>query len=477
MSRPNAPTLISPAGGELFTDSVTVQWAAPIPLSGDQRAVNFAVYFTDNYDPSDAPDWIQLAVLPSDVMQFVWRPRSGVRSNKCRVALRSINSQGERSEYVVSPNDFSIGRRRLVAPTVISPIAGDEYDKYINIQVDDSGIINTHSQRTYYQFFYNCASLSIPKTPIAQDVPIGSDPVFWNIIGLEPAPDYVLECYLQDDDGNSSTHTFTKFAIVHEGYFILDTTPPEAAIVVNNNDTFTNSRDVSVQIVSYDAATGVHSMQLLEDGGAKGQPDAIGSVRAFELSQGDGVKAVELLLQDFGGNRNNQTVRRLFEVLVEITGVTFVDVALDPIFDVLWAITNGNNGNYLYSVSEFPSQKTTFTDTPTAVGVYEGYPFVATKDSTNKGTLTKYTSFQEVAGSFIAADSVINTMEAFGSLLYLGMENGDVYTYDGVNTGLLLTMPKPLKLLVTDGNLLYAALKNDPNVYIYNGTSFVSTGA
>jgi len=467
--KPNAPTIISPNGGNTFTSLVTIAWSVPSTLAPDGREVMFDVYFTDNFDVNTEPEWIQLATLPASVNQYAWTPRGGTNSAKCRIAIRSVNSRGERSEYVVSESDFSVFRKQLTAPSVVSPSPGGTYDKSVNIQVDDSGIVNTHSQRTY------SASLGIPQTAIAQDIPIGSDPFFWNTIQLEAAGDYVLEAFLEDDEGNSSTHVFVPFAIIHEGYFILDTLPPDAAIIINNNAVFTNKQTVSVQIASYDAATAVHSMQLLEPNGTSGQPDAPSGSLSYGLSSGDGVKAIELLLQDFGGNRNNKTLQRLFGVLIGIVGTEVVDIAFDGVGDVLWAVTSGAT-NVLYQVTAFSSQKTTFTNTPTAVGIFEGTPFVGTVNDNNQGTLLKFTSFPETVNVFTTADSVINTINAYGELLYVGMENGSIYSFNGIAVTLVDTLSKPIKALVTDGSLLYAVLKNELNVYVFNGSSFVSTG-
>jgi hypothetical protein len=468
MSIPDAPTLLYPRGGEtILTPEVTVRWE--LPSSSDPTWTE--VFYAEYFDTRKEPDWKRIAVLPSPLSEFVWRPR-GVRSESVRFAVRTTNGSGEKSVYSVSGSNVSIQRRRLATPDVVSPRPGHRYDKYISIQTEDSAILNTISQRTCYHFYYSSQEANIPPTLIAE-LPVGSDPFVWNTVGLPPAKDYLFEVLLADDDGNASTRLFIPIEIAHEGYFVVDTQPPESAIVVNSNATFTNSKNVSVQIVSYDETTAVHSMRLFE-GNTASPPDSISNTRSFQLSDGDGVKSVELLLQDFGGNRNDQVVQRLFQVLVELDNTIIADIALDGVSGALWAVTSGS-GKYLYQIVEFPSRKTTFTDDPTAVAVYQQQPYVATA-AANRGTLVKYTDVQEVIYTFTSTASVINTMEVHDNILYLGLENGDIYAYDGVSMTLVQQMSNPIRGFVQDFNLLYVVLKNDLQVYFFNGSAFIAVG-
>lgn len=467
------PILQYPNGGEtLLTPEINITWDVDFTNS-DGSDVSFELYYTDQYDATNEPDWKLIAVLPDTVSHFVWTPNS-VQTNKARIAIRARGVDGERSPFSISASNFSIGRRKLAAPTVISPISGERYDQYITIQTDDSAILGTYSQRTYYQFFYSSNAAGIPSTPIAQNIPIGSDPILWNITDLPAAKDYVLEVYISDESGSTSEKVFVDIEISHEGYFILDTTAPESAIKINNNAAFTKKRDVSVEIVSYDATTAVHSMQLIE-GETKSRPDAVGNVRSFQLSPEDAIKTIQLLLQDFGGNRNNENPQRLFQVLLELTDGEVVDIALDKSTGTLWAVTDGPSSKFLYKVKSFASRQASFSNSPTAVSFFAGKPYVATRTSDSKAVIYTYASGLEVAYTFTDFDSVVNCMETYGSNLYLGMENGKIYSCDSSGFSLVQEMPNPVKNLVSDGNLLYAVLKNDQNVYIYTHTEFITS--
>jgi hypothetical protein len=479
MSEPNSPTLLYPNGGEsISTNELTIRWLDTTD-STDGRAIVYELYYTTEYRADEEPDWLQIAVVPEGETSFVWRFGKALKSNRCRVGIVARNTRGDRSDFSVSADNFTIQRKKLASPTVLSPISNERYDKYIEIMVDDSGIRDTYSQRSYYQFFYSSVSAGIAPTSIAQNIPIGADPVLWSTIELSPANDYVLQVFLSDDDGNVSDSVFIRnLNISHEGFFIIDTTPPVSAIIVNDNDVFTTKQDVSVNIVSYDAATGVHSM-LLTDGETESKPDAVANIKRFVLSEGDEIKSVQLRLQDFGGNRNDDDnkIKRLFEVVLELDDTEIADIALDRDESTLWAVTNGTS-QYLYKITDFPARTISLDDEPTAVAVYKSAVWVATKSDLNSGLFNLYDGSQLVeTKAFAEADSTINSMEVHGDYLFLGMENGDVYRFDGILFDKVDSLLNPVRYMFSDGNLLYLVQKNDFDVYIFNGTSFFDTGA
>lgn len=477
---PYSPTLLYPDGGEvILSNEIVIRWEIPNPIGDSEvRTIDYEVYYTDQYDPLKEPDWKQIAVVPYSTSQFVWRFGSGIRSSKCRVAIRSRNTRGERSDWSISASDFSINRKKLESPTIITPMNGERYDKTVEVATDDNGIAGTYSERSFYQFYFSSVEANVPLTPIAQNVPIGSGPVIWTTINLPPAKDYVIQAYLADDDGNVSDSVFIRdLEIAHEGFFVIDTTPPVASIVINNNDTFTRDRDVTVTVVSYDEATAVHAMQL-KDGASTSAPESAADITHYKLSEGDDIKSVELLLQDFGANRNDGQIQRLFETIVEVdSGVQVVDIAIDQTSSTAWAITSSPY-NYLYKIASFPSLVLALEDEPTAVVTFGSYVYIGVKDTTSKGTLMQYNGYEATAvKEFTEADSIINAMAVHKNTLFIGFENGLVYSFDGLTFRKLNGVSNPVKFLVSDGSLLYLTERNGTDVYVYNGTEFVSTGA
>jgi len=476
MSEPFAPTIIYPNGGESIAGSeLTIRWTPRSPLTDDSREVSYEIYYTDDFDPSKEPDWHQIAVLPSFTSQYVWRFGAALRTARGRIAIRARNARGERSAFNLSAGDFSIRRKKFATPTLISPSSGERFDKYIEIVMDDSALIGTHSQRSTYQFYYSSESAKIPSTSLAQNVPLGSDPVVWQTINLPPANDYVLQAYLSDDEGNRSDSAFVRnLSIAHEGFFIIDTVAPVGSIIINDNATFTRNRNVSVEIVSFDEATAVHAIQLV-DSGTKSKPLADTDVANYQLSDGDEVKSVQLLMQDFGANRNNETLQRLFEKTIELENTKVTDITFNP-SGTLYAVTAGSF-NYLYSYSGFPKLLASYGDSLTAVAYFNGDIYAASIDTDNKGSLLRYTTELELVEAFGTVDSIVNTMTVHNDVLFLGLENGSIYTYDGVNLDKIVELSNPAKSLISDSNLLYLVLKNDSSIYIYNGETFFDSGA
>jgi hypothetical protein len=216
----------------------------------------------------------------------------------------------------------------------------------------------------------------------------------------------------------------------------------------------------------------------LQDDGEESVPEPAADVSNYVLSAGDAIKQVELLLQDYGANRNNGQTQRLFETIVEVDdGVKVVDIAIDRTSSTAWAITSSPL-NYLYKIQSFPSLSTAFEDEPTSVSVFGSFAYVGVKTTDSLGILMKWNGYEAViVKEFTEADSIINAMAVHGKKLFIGFENGLVYVYDGLVFTKLTGVTNPVKFLVSDGNLLYLTERNGTDVYVYNGTNFVSTGA
>lgn len=470
------PTLIYPNGGESILNSeITIRWNA----ISDNDIAFIELFYTDNYDPFTEPTWLQIAsVLPS-ATNYLWRFGKALKSNKVRVAARTRNISGERSNFSISADNFSIQRKKLTTPSIIVPFENEKYDKSIEIIVDESGIIGTFSQKAYYQFYYSCPSLGIASTPIAQNIPVGSDPVLWNTSNLQPANDYILQVYLSDDGDNMSDSVFVhQIQISHEGFFIVDTTPPVGAIIINNDAAFTNKTEVNVQIISYDESTGVHSL-LLTDGENTSKPDTIADVKRFIVSEENEIKTIQLKLQDFGANRSgdDENILRRFNVAINLEDSSIADIAIDFDNKALWAVTTGELKS-LYKITDFPAKKATLELAPSSVIVYRTSVYIGMITGDNTGLFAMYDGASIVnIEIFTEPDSVINCMEVHGNYLFIGMENGFIYRFDGLNFDTIDRLDNPIKFMYSDKNLLYLTQKYDATVYAYNGSTFFATGA
>lgn len=469
MSQPTPPTLTYPNGGEeIIAPETIIQWKH----SGNNNLayISYEIYFCEFFNSKNEPNWKQIATVPGNTSSYVWNHGLFFKTSNCRIGIRARSNNGERSEFSVSADNFSIRRKKIAKPTILSPFSGGQYDKSISIIADNSGLEESGSNRSFYQFYYSSEKLKIEKTVIAQNVAIG-DAVQWDTIELKASDDYIFYATLSDNDGNISDAEIIKnITIDHSGFFIIDTVPPVGGIVIKNNDVFTNTRKVDVKVVAYDAATAVHSIQLSE-GENKSSPDKLKLINYFTLSEEDAIKTIELIAQDFAGNKIQPSSRRIFDVMAIDDG-DIVDCTADK--EYAWFITAGELNN-LYKVKDFASLILTIEETPTAIEKFGSFIYITTKDSQDIGYLYLYNgSDLELVKKFSENDSIINSTAVYDNKLYLGSENGIIYQFDGLNFNSYYVSGNPVKILNSDGNLLYMVEKNSTDVYIFNGSQFIT---
>ncbi len=475
MSEPNLLTITYPNGKEIISDNeIEITWTSPSTISTDGNEVKIEIYFTEHYEPLDIPQWKMIAEVKSSETSYLWHFEDFINSEECRIAMRTRNSNGEASDWIVSASNFSIRRRKINSPTIIKPIDGQRINDFVEIEVDSSSIIGTPSQRTFLQVFYSSEKSNIGKTVLVQNYPIEQNYI-WNTMEIPPSDDYKLEIYLSDDSGNISKPSVIKnLNIIHNGFFYIDTKCPEASIFIGNDDIFTNTLNNNVEVLYYDRTTDLHSMIFKEDINY-GSEESPGDVKPFTFTSGDGVKTLELIAQDYGANRTGDTGKeiRVFQKFIETTGTEIVDIASTAIYS--WAITSGTE-KALYRMSDFAVKILDFDDTPTAIGAYKENIYVSTVNN-NKGNLLLLTG-NKVSSmySFDDYNTIINSMFENNSLLYLGMENGELWYFNELDVSLVYTFINPIKQVYSDNNTLFVTLKNDDTLYLYNGTTFVNLG-
>jgi len=471
MSTPYAPTLLYPNGGEqIFAAETVISWE--ISSNNDPNAVSYEIYFTELFDPFKEPDWIQLAVVPGNVSQYVWQNGVTLHSSTCRISIRARANNGERSLFFVSAANFSVYCKKLATPIILSPTPGS-YDQYISILTDDSGLTDSGSQQSLYQFYYSSDNLSIPNTVIAENVPPGTS-ITWETINLLPSNDYVFSAYLADNDGNTSDVAIVSgVTISHEGFFLIDTQPPVAGVTINNNAVFTTQQNVNVEVVAYDATTAIQSMLLQEPGGNQTNPSPFINVQSFTLSASNAIKTVEIVAQDFAANRLGGTNQRTFEVMLDSSS-SIVDLTVDN-NNYVWFVTNGET-NSLYKVQNFASLVLTVVEQPTAVQAFGSFIYIATVTSNGFGKIYQYDGMNlNTLITFSDNDSLINSTVVYQNQMYLGAENGLIYQFDGANFTTLNGTGNPISEMVSDGNLLYLSEKYSKNLYVFDGNSFINT--
>ena len=70
--------------------------------------------------------------------------------------------------------------------------------------------------------------------------------------------------------------------------------------------------------------------------------------------------------------------------------------------------------------------------------------------------------------------SIVNDAYQYGNYLYMGMQNGELWRFDGTAFTLLTTFGNPINRLSADSKYLYIGFFSGTEMSLYNGTTFTS---
>jgi hypothetical protein len=478
MTKPNRPTLVFPNGGEdILTRAIEVSWLEPRPLSLDNLAVWYELYYAEDYDSLDEPDWKQIASLPEGTTKFEWKVGNYIRSERVRVGVCSINTRGERSEMSVSADDVRIRREFPVTPAVLSPVPQARYGNSVEILFDDAAIKNTFGQRAKYYIFFSSQKADIPFTPVAQKVPVGSGPLIWDTSLLKPSDDYILTVYLADDDGNKSAEVNIRdLQIVNEGFFLIDTKPPSGFIRINNGDEFTRDPDVTVRLFVYDETTGAHSM-IFKEGDVGSTPESVVNLKFYQFipdtdgNPVDGLKTLRVLFQDYGANRTSE-LHKSFRTVFERQNEDIADILLQKETGTLWIAKNGSIPT-IYKIDETSNFQVTVPEQINSLGILNQTLYISVNTDTDTALVYRYNGESLNATiSLSEANSEIISIATYKSVMYMGSLSGILYSYDQVSVDSVHTFDSPIQYLYSDGSLLYIVLRNSSKMFVYDGNAF-----
>jgi subtilisin family serine protease len=121
-----------------------------------------------------------------------------------------------------------------------------------------------------------------------------------NIVTVNPVNtsvpgDYTVTYNVSDGNGNNAVEV-TRTVTVE------DTTPPTGTIVINNNESATNSRDVTLSLTWSDACSGTEKMRFSNDGASWTAWEPVAAAQAHALTGADGYNTVRVQYRDAAGN-------------------------------------------------------------------------------------------------------------------------------------------------------------------------------
>ncbi|KKN56076.1 hypothetical protein LCGC14_0575900 [marine sediment metagenome] len=342
-----------------------------------------------------------------------------------------------------------------------------------------------------------------------------------------------LEPPVSEPDQIARSYVY-NISIQQSGLFIIDTLPPEAVLNISGNENVTNQINQVLNIFAEDETTEVKQIQIRECNatndlslgdlaglGEAGEGERcpplvldgsipfdrlisdtpIGNLSKIQWqldatdSEGNPISAIkklEALLSDVGGNNSLQENVQIFLSVFDAGTVTINDFLIrieqrdkvvfgeggertisTAVFEVLYLGTSTGQlwvlepfSRLIYSLAgaaginklhEFNGVIYIFSyDEETSIGkAYRHDVSEATELNVFTGTLTR-----------------VNASAEYNNFLYAGMENGELWRFDGSAFVLIQTFDSPISSLFGNNSYLYIGFRNSSVIDLYNGTSF-----
>jgi hypothetical protein len=375
------PTLIYPVGGEQIDSSfVNIRWdesdSAISQVSYVEiRAAQGEDIFTEERS------YVIGRTIPG-VKNFTWYFNSSLSGLGLRISVRFVFSNGARSVSSVSYSNFNIIKRIIPSPVLIEPKSNTSIIKNTLIVFDNTSYDNIGASKMQYFLYASSESAEAFYLKIAENVPVGTGSLSWNVEGLRNASDWYIHVYAADDFGRrSATVNIGPFSIGDPGFVIFDTEPPEVIVKINRDNYFTRNREINIKVYAEDEGTEVHSMVFIEleriqttegilyyDFGFDGsntnrfpRPYTIDNV--FQLYDKDGRHYLNVFAQDYGGNRNDSSSSK--------------DVFPTKKPNLFREFITLKQNQFFRTVKFFPKNVPPLIREPGSVQIYDGNEFMA----------------------------------------------------------------------------------------------------
>ena len=319
--------------------------------------------------------------------------------------------------------------------------------------------------------------------------------------------------------------------IQQPGMFLIDTKPPQAVLEIEDSDGITNELVHTITVFAEDETSDIERIQIREcDASTKlalgntettnfgeiikcktieellesnsvdfgkliGKPLGYSTKTQWTLVDKSGLHKLEALLTDTGGNTSVQSVNK-----------TFIPVFRNdiPINDLIVSVEQRNNttinqdsqGNIIvqedssifevaYLVTE-DGQYWTLEPFPRLIGyavssrslrklfVYNGSVYLFTyRGVIDSGIMyIDNKSSINILFTFPNNLSQTNAVAQFLDILYIGLENGELWKYNGATVSWVTTFPSPISSMYGDNQYLYVGFFNSSLVTLYNGVAF-----
>lgn len=537
-----APHITSPRSETQFNQGmVQIAWdindppGKSVDITSD--AITYEIEYTDNYQGA-LTNWYSLKKrIPYDTTSYTWRVGKMIKSDSVRIRMRARSTELQRtSEWSISA-EFAVNVFKLTPPAIVNPSSNVLYTDYILIILDDSLSRDTYNQKVRYTFEYSSQKRGIDWTTIRSNVPFGQNLIRWNLEDMLPSDDYVLRFTVQ----NQSTSCFAKqtdipdqisrrfvynIKIQQPGIFIIDTKPPQALLEIENNSGITNQLEQTVNIFAEDETTEVSTIQmrecdassvlalgdledpydptggctpineLLEDLSAFGKAVSNSAKLQWVFEDKSGLRKIEALLTDTGGNTSIQESSKIFLPAVQTTSkINDFEIVIEQRDDVTiddsqsppTIIVEPSTFEVVYfgtETGEFwvlePYSRLLYT-APNAASIVKVIDFngivyfFSYSSSLDDGHCYRH-DISEPTDIFEFPNPVSHTRSAeiYKTNLYVGLENGELWRFNGLSFTLLNSFGLSIRTLHADAEYLYIGFENSSEIGLYNGSTFTT---
>lgn len=485
----DGPTIIYPNGGETFYEGqIEITWTEPSGIS-DTDSVWYELFLTDQYSHNTINNLVKVAIINRGNTSYTYRIPKHIKSDNCRVGIRAINQYGVRSRMSFSASNFRITNKALPMPSVVEPIPNGNYFSYIPFIFDHSSIVGRASSRAYYQIYARSDDRELDWFLVMGDIRVGADPIKLDVTNFQVASDYQFKFILSDGDNVSLPVLVENVTINNVNYFLIDTLPPKGSVTIQNNQEYTNQRELILNLRAFDETTGVKEYSISQLDLNNNSIEVSGPFLDYSListwqipnASEDGPKLIQANFKDYAGNEaSGENGTKYFRTYKDINN-TPITSFLQSGQDIYYTFESNSNGavpSYLYKNSSLLSE---LQYDVTEMVIYNGLLYLAAKDDENKGILqvmsgsginTVRDNTEEYIGenynSLYYSDSVINSMVVFDGKLFMGMQNGRLISFNGSTISVEnedFVNEKSITKIGTDNIFLYVFFENSDEFY------------
>lgn len=337
----------------------------------------------------------------------------------------------------------------------------------------------------------------------------------------EPIPDQIARRFVYN------------LKIQQPGVFLIDTKPPQAILDVESSSGITSELTQTLTIFAEDATSDVEQIQLRECNASQqlalgdvskatgttdctpieilldstdldfdtiiGKPQGYTAKTQWTFEDVSGLRRLEAMLTDSGGNNSLQSLQNIFipafrsgsDVINDIIVVSevrdvhsrsedssgFVTIITTSGVDFEVAYIGTKSGKY-WALEPFP--RLVFDlgkEIRLLIEYFDVVYLLVYVDNIDTGSIYRDDKTQ-LTNIFDFNQDVLripNAVAIFNDVMYIGLENGELWSFNGVTPILVNQFANPITTLVGDNLFLYIGQANSSAFVLYNGTEFFTS--